>query len=297
MRAGGPHVGPRRASSFCGHARCSDRLRLTCQPQPQQQPQRPHLSSLVGTRCSMSSPQAGWPRSISGRLLGPVGFGRTVAVKRLHPHYLKDEEFITMFMDEARIVARIRHPNVVPMVDVVQGDKGLFLVMEYVHGESLSTPHAQRAQGERAHPAAHRRGDHVRRAPRPPRGARDEGTRRRAARRRPSRRLAAERDRRHRRQRARARLRHREGRGARPGHARGSDQGQARVHGARADPRSGRSSDRRVRGGRRPLGDARRAAAPRKREGRRHRHAHHAGQSHAPEPIRAEHPAGARRRS
>ena len=73
-----------------------------------------------------------------GRLLGPVGFGRTVAVKRLHAHYLKDPEFITMFMDEARIVSRIRHPNVVPMVDVVQGDLGLFLVMEYVHGESLS---------------------------------------------------------------------------------------------------------------------------------------------------------------
>ena len=73
-----------------------------------------------------------------GRLLGPAGFGRTVAVKRLHAHFLKDEEFITMFMDEARIVARIVHPNVVPMVDVVQSDKGLFLVMEYVHGESLS---------------------------------------------------------------------------------------------------------------------------------------------------------------
>jgi serine/threonine-protein kinase len=73
-----------------------------------------------------------------GRLLGPIGFGRTVAVKRLHAHFLRDEEFITMFMDEARIVARIRHPNVVPMTDVVQSDDGLFLVMEYVHGESLS---------------------------------------------------------------------------------------------------------------------------------------------------------------
>ena len=73
-----------------------------------------------------------------GRLLGAEGFGRTVAVKRLHSHYLKDQEFVTMFMDEARIVARIRHPNVVPMVDVVQGNEGLFLVMEYVHGESLS---------------------------------------------------------------------------------------------------------------------------------------------------------------
>ncbi|MBS2011279.1 MAG: serine/threonine protein kinase [Deltaproteobacteria bacterium] len=73
-----------------------------------------------------------------GRLLGPVGFGRTVAIKRLHEHYLKDDEFVAMFMDEARIVARIRHPNVVPMVDVVQSEKGLFLIMEYVHGETLS---------------------------------------------------------------------------------------------------------------------------------------------------------------
>ncbi len=73
-----------------------------------------------------------------GRLLGPGGFGRTVAVKRLHTHYVNDQEFCTMFMDEARIVARIRHPNVVPMVDVVESTKGLFLVMEYVHGESLS---------------------------------------------------------------------------------------------------------------------------------------------------------------
>ena len=73
-----------------------------------------------------------------GRLLGPGGFGRTVAVKRLHSHYVNDQEFCTMFMDEARIVARIRHPNVVPMVDVVESSKGLFLVMEYVHGESLS---------------------------------------------------------------------------------------------------------------------------------------------------------------
>ncbi|MBX3210914.1 MAG: protein kinase [Labilithrix sp.] len=73
-----------------------------------------------------------------GRLLGPVGFGRTVAVKRLHSHYTTDPDFVTMFMDEARIVARIRHPNVVPMVDVIESGKGLFLVMEYVHGESLS---------------------------------------------------------------------------------------------------------------------------------------------------------------
>src|ERR1700761_5417259 len=73
-----------------------------------------------------------------GRLLGKEGFGRTVAVKRLHQHFTSDQDFVTMFMDEARIVARIRHPNVVPMVDVIESPQGLFLVMEYVHGESFS---------------------------------------------------------------------------------------------------------------------------------------------------------------
>jgi eukaryotic-like serine/threonine-protein kinase len=73
-----------------------------------------------------------------GRLLGSGGLGRTVAVKRLHAHFTTDHDFVTMFMDEARIVARIRHSNVVSMVDVIESTKGLFLVMEYIHGEALS---------------------------------------------------------------------------------------------------------------------------------------------------------------
>jgi eukaryotic-like serine/threonine-protein kinase len=73
-----------------------------------------------------------------GRLLGAGGLGRTVAVKRLHAHFTTDHDFVTMFMDEARIVARIRHSNVVSMVDVIESTKGLFLVMEYIHGEAFS---------------------------------------------------------------------------------------------------------------------------------------------------------------
>ncbi len=73
-----------------------------------------------------------------GRLLGPVGFARTVAIKRLHPQYARDPEFVSMFLDEARMCARIRHPNVVPTVDVVATAGELFLVMEYVQGEALA---------------------------------------------------------------------------------------------------------------------------------------------------------------
>ncbi len=85
-----------------------------------------------------------------GRLLGPVGFSRTVAIKRLHPQYAVDPEFVSMFLDEARLAARIRHPNVVSTLDVVALEGELMLVMEYVQGESLSRLlHAMRTRKER----------------------------------------------------------------------------------------------------------------------------------------------------
>jgi serine/threonine-protein kinase len=71
-------------------------------------------------------------------MTGSVGFTRTVAVKRLHPQFAKDPEFVTMFLDEARVAGRIRHPNVVPTLDVVATEGEIFLAMEYVQGESLS---------------------------------------------------------------------------------------------------------------------------------------------------------------
>ncbi|HEY1957782.1 MAG TPA: serine/threonine-protein kinase [Polyangiaceae bacterium] len=74
-----------------------------------------------------------------GRQFGSAGFARIVAIKRLHPHLAKDPDFSAMFLDEARIAARVRHPNVVPTIDVVSLPEGeLLLVMEHVLGESLS---------------------------------------------------------------------------------------------------------------------------------------------------------------
>jgi eukaryotic-like serine/threonine-protein kinase len=73
-----------------------------------------------------------------GRMSGPAGFSRTVAVKRLHAQYAKAPEFASMLVDEARIAARVQHPNVVPTVDVVSEDAEMLLVMEYVHGVTLA---------------------------------------------------------------------------------------------------------------------------------------------------------------
>jgi serine/threonine-protein kinase len=72
------------------------------------------------------------------RLMGPEGFSRTVAVKQLHPQFSHDPEFVAMFLDEARLASRVRHPNVVSPLDVISCPPELFIVMDYVHGASLS---------------------------------------------------------------------------------------------------------------------------------------------------------------
>jgi serine/threonine-protein kinase len=61
-----------------------------------------------------------------------------VAIKRLHPQLVQNEEIASMFEAEARLSARIAHANVVPVLDVVSAEGEILLVMEYVHGEALS---------------------------------------------------------------------------------------------------------------------------------------------------------------
>ena len=73
-----------------------------------------------------------------GRRLDGAGGRRTVAIKRLHEAFAFDPEYVAMMLDEARLVRRIAHANVVPTLDVVHQDGELWLIMEYVAGESLS---------------------------------------------------------------------------------------------------------------------------------------------------------------
>ncbi len=73
-----------------------------------------------------------------GRLAGSAGFSKMVAIKRLHAQFAKDPDFVSMFVDEARLAARVNHPNVVQPLDVIATDGEVFLVMEYIVGETLS---------------------------------------------------------------------------------------------------------------------------------------------------------------
>jgi len=71
------------------------------------------------------------------RLMGDEGFSRIVAAKRLLPEFAEDQEFVEMFLDEARIASRVHHRNVVPVLDVVTTGTEVILVQEYVHGAPL----------------------------------------------------------------------------------------------------------------------------------------------------------------
>ena len=73
-----------------------------------------------------------------GHQTGAVDFSRIVAIKRLHPHFAAEPDFVSMFLDEARLAARVRHPNVVETLDVVREGPETFIVMQYVDGESLA---------------------------------------------------------------------------------------------------------------------------------------------------------------
>ena len=115
-------------------------------------PDKPAVERVVGRYALYDEIAAGGMATVHiGRLLGPVGFSRTVAIKRLHPQFAKDPEFVAMFLDEARLAARIRTRTSSPTLDVVPAGGELFLVMEYVRGRVArrSCSRAARA-GERA---------------------------------------------------------------------------------------------------------------------------------------------------
>src|SRR5262245_51709002 len=67
----------------------------------------------------------------------PDGTSRSVAVKRLSPEYRGDREYQVMLLDESRILSRLRHPNVVMLLETASWAGDPILVFEYVPGTSL----------------------------------------------------------------------------------------------------------------------------------------------------------------
>lgn len=97
--------------------------------------------TLIGGRYALCARIAtgGMAGVYFGRQFGAGGFSRVVAIKRLHPHLSSDPAFVSALFDEAKMASRVRHPNVAQVIDVLAEGEEVFLVMEYVHGEKLST--------------------------------------------------------------------------------------------------------------------------------------------------------------
>lgn len=85
-----------------------------------------------------------------GRRVDASPESELLAVKRMLPRFSRDEEFSTMFEDEARIASRLSHRNICRVVDQGSHQEQLFIVMEFVHGKDMKVVHLRaRELGER----------------------------------------------------------------------------------------------------------------------------------------------------
>ncbi len=84
---------------------------------------------------------------------GPVGFNKLVVIKRLLPNLAQETLVRGMFLDEARLAARLNHPNVVHTFEVIEDKDHLFLAMEYLEGQSLRVVQTElKKLGQQLHP-------------------------------------------------------------------------------------------------------------------------------------------------
>ena len=71
------------------------------------------------------------------KTLGSEGFTKDLVIKRILPKFLGDEESIKLFIDEARLVAKLHHPNIVQIFDFDKEGDRYYLAMELVEGRDL----------------------------------------------------------------------------------------------------------------------------------------------------------------
>ena len=73
------------------------------------------------------------------QVAGPAGFSKTLVLKRILPHLAEDQQFVEMFLNEARLAAVLNHPNVVSIFDLGESGGNYFIAMEFIDGPNLRT--------------------------------------------------------------------------------------------------------------------------------------------------------------
>jgi serine/threonine-protein kinase len=107
---------------------------------------RATLDTMIGSRFVASGEyelldklgQGGMGEVWKARQRGPSGFTRTVVIKRILPHLSDDPRFVEMFLSEARLTARLQHPNIVQVLNLGHDASGYFIAIEHVAGQPLS---------------------------------------------------------------------------------------------------------------------------------------------------------------
>ena len=90
-----------------------------------------------------------------GRSEGIEGFERHVVLKRIRPEHARDQRFIRMFLDEARVAANLHHQHIVQVHDVGESAGEYFIAMEYLHGEDVRTLLATTSSARQHVPLGH----------------------------------------------------------------------------------------------------------------------------------------------
>src|SRR2546428_4843790 len=84
------------------------------------------------------------------RQAGAAGFEKLICLKRILPHLARDKQFVEMFLNEARLAARLDHPNIVSILDPGETNGNYFIAMEFIDGPSLrAAAKRARERGER----------------------------------------------------------------------------------------------------------------------------------------------------
>ena len=79
----------------------------------------------------------GMAEVFAAKAFGAEGFERIVAIKKILPTLGEDPEFVSMFVDEARIAVQLAHENVVQVLELGKHDESLYIAMEYISGRDV----------------------------------------------------------------------------------------------------------------------------------------------------------------
>ncbi|MFH1175912.1 MAG: TonB family protein [Acidobacteriota bacterium] len=107
-------------------------------PPPEPVAPAPALGTPFGQYELIETISAGGMAEVfKARMRGVEGFQKIVAIKRILPHLTDNDEFVTMFIDEAKLAAGLQHPNIIHIYDLGRIERSYYIAMEYIDGKDL----------------------------------------------------------------------------------------------------------------------------------------------------------------